>query len=68
MTDRDLRCEKCGAPLVGGAAVVWLELDQRTGLYVDPDVIDVPPDVSQGCFPFGRACARRELAESDNPH
>jgi len=36
--------------------IAWLELDQRTNAY--HDLGGVPPDKSQGWFPFGLTCAR----------
>lgn len=50
-------CTCCGRQLKGKCA--WLELDQRTNTYHDNG--DVPPDQSQGWFPFGIACARKKL-------
>ena len=43
-------CLRCGKPLT---AIVWLELDQRTGEYTDA----VPAEFSQGGFEFGPDCA-----------
>lgn len=40
---------------------VWLELDQRTMTYVNPETTPVPEEFSQGSFPFGSACAKLEL-------
>ena len=39
----------------------WLELDQRTDSYHDHG--DVPPEQSQGWFPFGMTCAKNLLAQ-----
>jgi hypothetical protein len=51
------RCTRCRQLLRG--AVTYLELDQRTGHYRVPG--SVPPEHSQGAFPFGWVCARQEL-------
>lgn len=48
-------CTHCKKPLNG--TVAWLELDQRDNTYHDRQ--DVPPEKSQGWFPFGVACARK---------
>lgn len=48
-------CTRCGQPLAR-RGVVWLELDQRTGRYLRPGLVE--PEHSQGAFPFGRDCAR----------
>lgn len=50
------RCQKCGRRLEADQ-IVWLELDQRTDTYVDPAIVRVPDEQSQGCFPFGADCA-----------
>ena len=50
-------CERCGKRHLSEA--VWLELDSRTGRYHRPG--EVPPDRSQGGFPFGRQCAEKAL-------
>lgn len=59
MQDRDATCQRCGKRHL--AAFVWLELNTRTGQYAEPGT--VPANDSQGLFRFGRACARRQLAE-----
>jgi hypothetical protein len=48
-------CTCCERPLKG--KVAWLELDQRSDTY--HDLGDVPPELSQGWFPFGITCATR---------
>lgn len=53
-------CQRCG-DLLDPKKMVWLELDQRTNTYTSGPV---PENVSQGCFTFGRACAKR--AEADH--
>jgi hypothetical protein len=56
-----VRCTKCNEPLTGHA-IRMLELDQRTQTYHDNG--DVPEDRSQGWFPFGLKCAKREIAKA----
>lgn len=56
-------CTCCNRPLSG--KVAWLELDQRTDTY--HDFGGVPPEKSQGWFPFGLSCARNKLAKSIDP-
>lgn len=53
-------CTCCERPLVRKFA--WLELDQRVDAY--HDFGGVPPDNSQGWFPFGLTCAKRLLGEA----
>lgn len=53
-------CTCCKRPLK--AKFAWLELDQRTSTF--HDFGGVPPDLSQGWFPFGMSCARKKLTES----
>lgn len=48
-------CTCCERDL--GAAVRFLELDQRSNTY--HDFGDVPEDRSQGWFPFGLTCAKK---------
>jgi hypothetical protein len=52
------RCACCEQEL-NPKTLVWLELSFKTGEYAKPG--EVPEDESQGCFTFGRACARRAL-------
>ena len=52
-------CTCCGRQL-NDANIVWLELDQRTNTYRDRGV---PERHSQGWFPFGVDCAKKELAK-----
>jgi hypothetical protein len=59
MNPADRFCRCCERKLRG--KVAWLELDQRTWTYHDRG--GVPPDNSQGWFPFGMTCARKKLAE-----
>jgi hypothetical protein len=51
-------CERCGDALDADAAV-WLELDTMTGRYLAPGAT---PQLSQGFFAFGDACAAKVLA------
>ncbi len=51
-------CERCGIQLLPGREV-WLELDTMTGKYSRPGDEALPH--SQGLFPFGRACAAKEV-------
>jgi hypothetical protein len=53
------QCERCGEDLHPNREV-WLGYDQRTHTYTDKPI---PPEHDQGGFPFGRACARKALAE-----
>jgi hypothetical protein len=53
-----MRCTQCDQPL-DEAAAVWLELNCNLGTYHASGT--VPPEQSQGCFPFGAACARAIL-------
>jgi hypothetical protein len=53
-----LRCTRCSEKLDESRAV-WLELDRDLLTYhLDGEV---PPERSQGGFPFGEACARTIL-------
>jgi hypothetical protein len=52
-------CTRCGEQLKG--LVVWLSLNFRTGLYSKKPPAD--PDDDDGTYPFGEACARRQLAD-----
>ena len=54
------RCERCQEAL-NPDRVVWLEFNQNTNTYHDPDKDPVPEEESLGLFPFGRACARSTL-------
>lgn len=51
-------CTRCGEPLDPHASV-YLELNTRTGRYQMDG--SVPPEESQGGFPFGGACAQSVL-------
>jgi hypothetical protein len=54
-------CTCCERPL--RAKFAWLELDQRDWTY--HDFGGVPPEKSQGCFPFGLTCARKLIAQAE---
>jgi hypothetical protein len=56
----DYYCECCGRAL-DPMRIKWLELNCRTGKWTDPDVAPLPAETSQGCFPFGIACAKARL-------
>ena len=51
-------CERCGEQLSRDSAV-WLELNKWSGRFYQ--VGSVKEEDSQGCFPFGSACARDVL-------
>lgn len=51
------RCSRCDRELK--SECVMLELDRRDNSYHQRG--DVPPDQSQGWFPFGKDCAERIL-------
>lgn len=53
-----LQCQRCQKWLRPGTEV-WLELDWQTGLWYAAG--EVSDEQSQGCFPFGAACARAAL-------
>lgn len=54
----DQYCTRCGE-LLAPDKIVTLELSFKTGLY--QHVGKIPADESQGCFPFGSACAKAVL-------
>src|SRR5262245_32063316 len=50
------RCERCAKQLnADGTGTVWLELNSRTNRFEREGT--VPPEDSQGFFPFGADCA-----------
>ncbi len=53
-------CTCCARYLKG--RIAYLELDQRTNTY--HDFGGVPLSKSQGWFPFGLACARKQIAKA----
>lgn len=58
-----LGCTCCGRLLVGHA-IRMLELDQRIDAY--HDLGGVPDDKSQGCFPFGLTCAKKQVKKAQD--
>lgn len=55
------RCERCDEKLKE-KNIVWLELDINSGLYYKEG--EFPKDgLSQGYFPFGKTCAKKQLEE-----
>lgn len=48
-------CNRCNEKLDPNK-IVWLELDQDTGLYTDGELPE--GHTSQGGFAFGRSCAK----------
>lgn len=55
-------CTRCKEPIKANR-VNWLELNNWTNEYTDPDKAGfLPEEQSQGCFPFGADCAKRALA------
>jgi hypothetical protein len=52
------RCECCGREL-NKKRIAYLELSFRTGKWYAPG--ECPENESQGCFPFGIACANNTL-------
>jgi hypothetical protein len=51
-----ITCEKCGRVLDPDEAV-WIEWDTRLG--GPAKTFPVPPEHSQGAFPYGRDCAKK---------
>ena len=61
MTTSDpIFCECCEAEL-NPTHAMWLELNMTTGKWSDPNKTTIPADESQGVFPFGSTCARKQL-------
>ena len=60
MKDDPIYCECCGRKLKEDQAV-WLELNWFTGEYTDPSKNPASEEHSQGCFSFGRSCAKKIL-------
>ena len=58
-----VHCERCGKFLVPTNRIV-LELRLGTDSYYQPGILD--PEDSQGCFVFGKDCAKRILEGSDD--
>ena len=61
-----LRCTMCDRKLEPDSAV-WLEMDCYTNHFHDPESDPVPLDRTQGCYPFGAACAQKMLGTKDTP-
>jgi hypothetical protein len=60
-------CERCGEVLTV-KRVVWLELSNTDGKYYQiKDMVErsIPEGhISQGAFPFGSTCAKKQLLEN----
>ena len=56
-------CSKCGRELKDDQ-IVWLEVNDRTGTYHDPDKQEVPEADSLGLYAFGKTCAKQELKQA----
>jgi hypothetical protein len=60
------RCERCGEVLKD-KRVVWLELSNTDGKYYEINELterSIPEGhVSQGAFPFGATCAKKQIQE-----
>lgn len=54
-------CERCKTRL-DPRKIVWLELDQTTGEYIDHELPE--GHESQGAFPFGKDCAIKIMKET----
>jgi hypothetical protein len=52
-------CYRCGQELAE-KRIVWLELNCVTGKWTD-EKHPHPAEQSQGCFPFGVACAAKQF-------
>ena len=59
----DPDCCECCRRRLNPRTMVWLELNCETGTYHLEGSGEVPPESSQGCFTFGKACAERILRE-----
>lgn len=57
---KPIKCERCGEVLIH-ERIIWLELSNTDGNYYE-----TIPDghISQGGFPFGSVCARKQLKET----
>ena len=60
LKDMPQYCEKCGRRLKP-KDIVYLELDMRDNSFHLPENKEVPETVSQGCFAFGKDCAKTML-------
>jgi hypothetical protein len=54
-----IRCTHCER-ILNEAKMTYLELSFETGRWYPPG--ECPEAESQGCFPFGKTCARTVLA------
>jgi hypothetical protein len=59
-------CEKCGKKLLRDRDIVPLELDTRDNTYHLPELNEIPVEFSQGCFSFGKDCAKTILKNKGN--
>lgn len=57
---KNQHCHRCDQDLHPDR-IVWLELHNGRGTFHEPGT--VPPENSQGEFPFGAACAQNQLKE-----
>lgn len=55
-------CTRCNKPL-NEKKIKWLELSITDGNYYPTDIFP-PLHKSQGCFPFGTACAKQEIKDT----
>lgn len=55
-------CSRCGRELDPNK-IKWLELSFKTGKWNNPEIKQLDESESQGCFPFGQACAVAQLKE-----
>jgi hypothetical protein len=62
MNNDGKHCECCGRKLHEGR-MAWLEKSFKTNRWYEPG--ECPPDESQGCFPFGKACARNAMRDQN---
>lgn len=58
--DKTHFCECCQRSL-NNKRIKWLELNCSTAKWSDPSKVTVPEKETQGCFPFGSACASKRL-------
>lgn len=68
MTSVVHKCERCGE-ILNPDKVVWLELSNTDDLYYeikDLSEKSIPEGhISQGCFPFGSKCAKKQIKETE---
>jgi len=58
--NEEIFCARCDRELTGKA--VWMELDTRTGIFTQKE--NIPEEHSQGWYPFGTTCAKKEKAKA----